>query len=663
VNEVSVLVPDARTAEGVRGAVSGEVVVHGGDVAGAAGRARHETVVVLGPGGTPDDVTALAGRGTAIGRYRRWLDRLLEEPPYAAPREAVASGARPEGAVVALDKKRPKNAFRPHVATAAVADFGLMFLAGDLLSGLLAWTAAYLLWPRPDDGLSRGRRAGRALTVVLMALFLRGGVRVWGGNAAAALAGALVVHAGFSLYVFPQRPLGWRAAEAGLLAYAPCLMLANAGAVGLMPVEAYYWCWAQHLDWGYLDHPPMVAWLAAAGTAVFGDNAFGVRAPAIACWAAAAFFAHRFARDLYGRGLLAAALVAALPYFVGAGFLLTPDAPLLACWAAALHFLGRIFVAHRPRAWWGLGAAVGLGRLSKYSMAFLLPAILVLMIADRRWWRRPEPYAAGALAVLIFSPVLLWNAAHGWASLAFQSTRRMAEAFEFSAHVQLLASVAWLTPLGVRALLTHREEAPARRRLLRAAVWVPFAIVLGFSLLNRSKANWTGPLWLGALPALACSIRRWPRRWGANVSVVVCLLGGVLYYFAAKPPGARYPDNLRTPAGWRALSEEVARLEETVDDPVIVGVDRYFISSQLLFHDPSREVAGRHLFRRESLMWKRWSDPQDYAGRNLILVGQEEKEFDNLLGHYAELSPIFLVRMGNEGRFYYRILKGYVPPR
>ena len=67
-----------------------------------------------------------------------------------------------------------------------------------------------------------------------------------------------------------------------------------------MPEEAYYWNYAQHLDIGYLDHPPMVGWLIAAGTAVFGDTEFGVRIGALCCGAVAGFFTYRLTREMFG---------------------------------------------------------------------------------------------------------------------------------------------------------------------------------------------------------------------------------------------------------------------------------------------------------------------------------------------------------------------------
>ena len=210
--------------------------------------------------------------------------------------------------------------------------------------------------------------------------------------------------------------------------------------INLFPEEAYYWNYAQHLDIGYLDHPPMVAWLIALGTRLGGQMEFGVRVPALVCSAVTSFFAWRLAARLYGRRAAAVAvlLTQLLPFFFMAGWIMTPDAPLTACWAATLYFLARAFfdpVDRAPRAWLGVGICLGLGLLSKYTVALLGPAAMLFLLLDvpsRPWWRRWEPYAAAALAVLIFSPVIRWNLAHHGASFAFQSTSRLRARAEFS---------------------------------------------------------------------------------------------------------------------------------------------------------------------------------------------------------------------------------------
>src|SRR5450631_1713223 len=203
----------------------------------------------------------------------------------------------------------------------------------------------------------------------------------------------------------------WRALVIAIVGYAFFLRLVYSAQVELIPEEAYYWNYSRHLDIGYLDHPPLVAWLIRFGTTLFGNTEFGVRFGALCCGAAAAFFIFRLTRNLFGESsaLLALALLQVLPFFFLTGMLMTPDAPLSAAWAASLYFLERALVADRSGAWWRAGICLGFGLLSKYTIGLLAPATLIFMLLDpksRHWLRRPEPYVAALLALAIFVPVI-----------------------------------------------------------------------------------------------------------------------------------------------------------------------------------------------------------------------------------------------------------------
>ena len=182
----------------------------------------------------------------------------------------------------------------------------------------------------------------------------------------------------------------------GFIAYAFALRLVFAATVELMPEETYYWNYAQHLDWGYLDHPPMVAWLIHGCTLLLGQSEFAVRLSALLCGAVASFFIYRLTRNLFGREAALAALLLAqgLPFFFLAGLLITPDAPLTAAWAASLYFLERALVGTKLSSWWFAGLCLGLGLVSKYTILILGSVAVTYMLWDaiaRRWWL-PAPY-------------------------------------------------------------------------------------------------------------------------------------------------------------------------------------------------------------------------------------------------------------------------------
>jgi dolichol-phosphate mannosyltransferase len=550
------------------------------------------------------------------------------------------------------------------------------------------------------------RLHGRLLAVAFLALFLRGGVLSllslnWGwppqvSIVFAVIAGMAVTAPGFShVLSSAQGGARWRALAIGIVAYAFVLRLVYLGSVELLPEEAYYWDYSRHLDIGYLDHPPMVAWLIRLGTAVFGQSQFGVRVGALACSVLTSVFTYRLTRNLYGEATALAALVLsqALPFFFLTGLLITPDAPLTAAWAALLFYLERALVEGRSSAWWRVGFWLGIGIISKYTIALLVFVALVFMLWDRqsrRWLRRWEPYAAALLALAIFSPVIIWNAHHDWASFVFQTSRRLAEAPKFALHRLIAAALILITPTGVLAIAVAfafarakpavADEGRRRRIFISIAVLLPLTVFALFSLRHEVKLDWTGAPWVAALPIMAAGmipsadtaggIRAWIRRaWVPTLVTMLLIFGALLHYLVLGLPAVGYGKHIELmPVGWREISRRIEQTaadfrKQTGGDPLIVGMDRYAIASELAFYgpaatNPAMETSSGHLFDGLGLMFALWTPAKLQEGRTLLLVAWDPRDLDNshVESHVERLGPVedeVLVKNGHVVRHYY----------
>jgi len=490
-----------------------------------------------------------------------------------------------------------------------------------------------------------------------------------------------------------------------VVVYSLALRLYFAAHVQLLPEETYYWNYSRHLAIGYLDHPPMVAWLIRCGTALFGSDQFGVRIGAVVCGAVTGYFIYRLTRDLCGEAsaLLALACSQILPFFFSSGMLLTPDAPLTAAWAASLYFLERALAAGDRGAWWWAGICLGLGMLSKYTIGLLGLAALIHMIVDRRsrpWLARWQPYAAALLAFAIFSPVIVWNAEHHWVSFAFQTSRRLAAKPQFAFHKLLGGAIVLLTPSGflvALSALTRRGResgagpAPTRHglRLLRTAVWVPLAVFAAFSLRREVKLDWSGAPWVAALPLIASEIviigrdsiggwRAWLRATCAPTIAALCLLYAAgLYHLAYGIPGLGYSEHIELlPVGWRQLGRRIDRAAQDCRLkfgalPLVVGMDRYGIASELAFYAPNqaaavKDTSSAHLFGGAGLMYENWFPAKRQRGRTLLLVSLDENSLHAraVKADVETLGPIErgeLMRGGHLIReYYYRVARGYL---
>jgi dolichol-phosphate mannosyltransferase len=589
----------------------------------------------------------------------------------------------------------------------ALIGAGSSLRASHIASFAVAMTLNYLLKIRST--IVATKRTGdwrihcQLLVVTFAALFLRGGVLglltlTWGWPPQAAIAfavfaGLMVTTLGYT-WLLSEPNGGTRRLAIGVVVYAFALRLVYLGAVELLPEEAYYWNYSRHLDFGYLDHPPMVAWLIRMGTTVFGQSQFGVRVGALCCGILTSIFTYRLTRNLFGEASALAAMVLAqtLPFFFLSGFLMTPDAPLAAAWAATLYFLERALIGGRPKAWWGVGFSLGIGLVSKYTIGLLVPVALAFMICDRkshRWWRRWEPYAAALLALAIFSPVIFWNAKHGWASFEFQTVRRLAEAPRFALHKLIGSALVLITPTGLLAAAAWlsgpkpREaggDASRRHLLVGAAMVLPLVVFAAFSLRHEVKLDWTGAPWIAAIPVMAMGMaataaplrgfRAWIRSaWRPTLVTMLMIYGAGLHYLALGLPALGYDRHIELiPIGWRGFSHHIMETaadfrEETGRDVLIVGMDRYVIASELAFYGAELtrstvETSSAHLFQGIGLMYERWTPPESQQGRDLLLVAWDEGDLSGkaIDAHVERLGPVeddVLMQDGQVVRHYY----------
>ena len=291
-----------------------------------------------------------------------------------------------------------------------------------------------------------------------------------------------------------------------------------AGVTPLSYDEAYYWLWSKHLAAGYYDHPPGIALSIRAGTAVFDDTSLGVRfIPLLlsivatwAVWRSAAIVAE----DEYA-GALSALYFNLMPMVGIEALVATPDALAMAASALFLFALAKIAATGRGH-WWVLaGVAGGLALLSKYTAFFLGLGAAVWLLAvpkERRWLLSFWPYLGGAIALVMFAPVLQWNSEHGWISFAQQFGRIGAGGFtlrylgEFLAGQLGLASpiIAVFGIAGLAIVVRSREPMRSRGMLLVATMAPALLYFLWHSLRDRVQGNW--PSFLYPAFAIAAAV-------------------------------------------------------------------------------------------------------------------------------------------------------------
>jgi 4-amino-4-deoxy-L-arabinose transferase-like glycosyltransferase len=137
----------------------------------------------------------------------------------------------------------------------------------------------------------------------------------------------------YSAHNWPQRTIIFIAALSALR-----LGLMIVSPLNLHGDEAQYWAWAQDLDWGYFTKPPMIAWVIAATTALFGDAEWAVRLSSPILHALTAYMIFRTARLIYTAqtGFWAAVIYMLMPAVWLSSGIVSTDVPLLLAWIIAL---------------------------------------------------------------------------------------------------------------------------------------------------------------------------------------------------------------------------------------------------------------------------------------------------------------------------------------
>jgi dolichol-phosphate mannosyltransferase len=495
----------------------------------------------------------------------------------------------------------------------------------------------------------------------------------------------------------------------GAIAYCVLLRLCYMGTFELIFEEAYYWNYAQHLDIGYLDHPLITAWIIKLFTAILGDTEIAVRMGAFLCWFITAYFIYKLTLAVFDRltALTSTLLIAILPAYFSFGYFMSPDAPLTACWAAAAYFAYRIFSQHDAKAWMWLGVALGLGMSSKYTIALLGGAIVLFMLFDknaRSWLLRKEPYITLIIVCALFSPVIIWNLQHHWASFTFQSQGRLESGHHFSLPRFISNLLIFLTPTGflsVIAIVLNRKQITismgnARNWLILA--WLalfPVAVFASLSLIRASKLNWTGPCWLPLIPFLAWLLTHRPtqskllqwchRAWPATVIILLLGYGAGLHYLAIGFPWVKYPQNTHL-LGWRAFGGEIERIKAQLEHDsgekiLVVGMDRNKIASGLAFYrsqyldqsgesktidpQPAFDTASEHLFGAIGLMYEWWFPVEEQVGKTMLLVGESVEDVSGAAvkartQSQSEVKSINTLKNSQQtGQYYYCLVKGY----
>jgi 4-amino-4-deoxy-L-arabinose transferase-like glycosyltransferase len=407
--------------------------------------------------------------------------------------------------------------------------------------------------------------------------------------------------------------------------------------------EAYYWIWSKHLAFGYYDHPPGVALVIRLGTMLAGDTELGVRLVSILLAIPMSFAVYRTAMILFGGRRVAATATILLNVTLMAAIgtlIVTPDSPLLVASSFVLFFLAKVLETGRGAWWLAVGAAAGLALSSKYTALFFGPAILIWLASVpklRRWLISPWLYLGGLAALVVFSPVILWNADHQWVSFIKQFGRSEVIDFKPGFIAELIPTqIAFATPfvfvlgaMGLYALSRREGGALGARVLISAIFWTITLYFIWHSLHARVEANWLAPVYpaFAIAAAAAAHLTQWERRqqrvanfclrWAAPVGILMFVALIVQANTGALSAFRRDATVRSVGVGWKSLAADIEAVRIRSGASCVLAPD-YGTASWLAFYLPKETCVVQPTQR---IRWVNMGepDPAKLSGKLLLV--------------------------------------------
>lgn len=375
--------------------------------------------------------------------------------------------------------------------------------------------------------------------------------------------------------------------------------------LNLGPDEAQYWSWSLAPAFGYFSKPPMIAWMIGASTAICGDGEACIRVTAPLFHGATALLVFFAARALYDVrvGIWSGLTYALMPGTSFSSLLITTDVPLLFFWALALLAVAELRRA--PNIAWSiaLGAAMGLGLLSKYAMLYFPLGIAIAFLPTAegrslllsRW-----SLIALAAAAAVFAPNVIWNALHGFATVGHTASNanwgaeqlfNLRRAFEFlAAQVGIIGPVAAVIVVwGLTRGWRERRYDSADTLLLALSLPV-LAVIAVQAFISRANANWAAPAFV-ALSILVCAwgIRRHQVKFLATnlaFNAILALMLGALAVSPAFVAAVGQENSVKRLRGWDEAGRSITSVASSAPFAAILSDDREDMASLFYYARP-----------------------------------------------------------------------------
>jgi len=309
--------------------------------------------------------------------------------------------------------------------------------------------------------------------------------------------------------------------------------------------EAYYWMWSHHLQAGYYDHPPMIAFMIYL-TNFISESEWGVRLVNVFSFSIAAVYIFKFTSELSDeKTALNAILIFLSVIIVNAGYIITTtDAPTILFWTLSLYYSYRAIFYGAWIEYILAGVTLGLLMLSKYTSILLVSSILLfILLKKREILTNIKFYTALLIALIIVSPMVWWNYQHDWISFLFQIHHGSSNGYKInleSFFTFIAGQFGIFSPVFAWILFyyLYKEKLFYKNEKLffiALSVVITIGLFLYKSLFKKMGLNFDAPAYIGGVILVAFVISQYGMtklfKIGLGVALFFTILGRYLFLF------------------------------------------------------------------------------------------------------------------------------------
>ncbi|MDH7460951.1 glycosyltransferase family 39 protein [Chitinophagaceae bacterium 26-R-25] len=417
------------------------------------------------------------------------------------------------------------------------------------------------------------------------------------------------------------------------------------GEMGMMPQDAYYSFYSDHLALSYFDHPPAIAYILRLSMTIFGRHVFVLKLADTVVTLLTIVSFYKLASLFLDKEKVQTAMILLLSTFMVTilSLISTPDVPLLLFWTLSLLALYNAIFREKKYYWLWSGICMGLTFDSKYTAVFLPAGVFLFLILSpvhRKQLLSPWLWIGAVLFVLTISPVIIWNVQHDFASFRFQSEERMSDPetsrinivyfFGLIGHQAAILMPVLLTAFFILLYKTFKQyklriaSIPAEELFLLCFFLPLFGGFILISFVYWIKLNWIMPAYItGIIWVTKFFNKKWLKVQVVFALVLHMVLAlEVIFYLV--------PVNSNdTWVGWKQFAQKVKTVRSAYPRDFIFSADGYKTSAVLNFY-MDEMVYSSNIVGQEGLQFDFVNNDFDALKGKNALFFRSDPRFKNL---------------------------------